>query len=199
MGQLLTLALTVVLVAVVFFLVWSYRKKMAHKATASQERYAQLFSASLQQRAEPGREAAAHTLSAKPRPANSPGYSGKERLLSKAETLLLYVLRAGLPGHEIFVRVNLDAVVDTPQALQDYERELLRRRLTQHCLDFVVCDKSIKVIAAVEFEADTDAAAFKAACLDSAGIRHVRINGAAIPKREDVHFLVYGTYLRQNS
>ncbi len=47
MGQLLLLALAVVLAAVVLFLVWSYRKKMAHKAAASQDRYAQLFSASL--------------------------------------------------------------------------------------------------------------------------------------------------------
>lgn len=198
MGHLLLLALAAVLVAVVLFLVWSYRKKMAHKAASSHERYAQLFSASLSG-AVPGQEAAASAASAVPRPADAPGYSGKERLLSKAETLLFYVLRAGLPGHEIFARVNLAAVVDTPPALQEYERELQRRRLAQHCLDFVVCDKSTKIVAAVEFEAGTEAAAFKAACLESARIRHVRINAAAIPRREDMHFLVYGTHPRQKS
>jgi len=198
MGPLLLLALAAVLVAVVGFLVWSYRKKMAHKAAASQERYAQLFSASLPG-AVPGQEAAVIAASAMPRPADAPGYSGKERLLSKPEALLFYVMRAGLPGHEIFARVNLAAVVDTPPALQDYERELQRRRLAQHCVDFVVCDKSTNIIAVVEFEAGTEAAAFKAACLETARIRHVRIKATAIPGREDMHFLVYGTHPRQES
>lgn len=198
MAQLLILSLTAVLVSVVIFFVWAYRKKMTHKASASQERYAQLLSAS-QKGAATGTGIAASAASAMLRPADAPGYSGKERLLSKSETLLFYVLRAGLPGHEIFTRLNLDAVVDTPRALQDYERELIRRRLTQHCLDFVVCDKTMKMVAAVEFEAETEAAAFKAACLKSAGIRLVRINAAAIPKREDMHSLVYGGHPQQGS
>ncbi|MDP2240832.1 MAG: DUF2726 domain-containing protein [Burkholderiales bacterium] len=196
--MLLIVSLTAVPVAIVIFLIWSYRKKVAHKTVASQERYSQLFSAS-QPDATAGGEAASTPVSAVRWPADAPGYAIKERLLSKAETLLFYVLRAGLPGHEIFSRLNLDAVVDTPPALQDYERELIRRRLAQHCLDFVVCDKTMKIVAAVEFEADTEVASFKAACLESAGIRHIRVNVAAIPRREEIHFLVYGTHPRQDS
>lgn len=193
MGQLLLLALAVVLAGVVSFLVWSYRKKMAHKAAASQERYAQLFAAS-QSGAAAGQRVASGSTAAGPRLADKPGFSGKERLLGKAETLLFYVLRAGLPGHEIFTRLTLEAVVDTPPGLQGYERELIRRRLAQHCLDFVVCDKTMKIVAAVEFEAETEAAAYKSACLESAGIRHVRISASAIPRREDMHLLVYGRH-----
>ncbi|MDP1717246.1 MAG: hypothetical protein Q8L40_04140 [Burkholderiales bacterium] len=44
--MLLIVSLTAVPVAVVIFLIWSYRKKVAHKTVASQERYSQLFSAS---------------------------------------------------------------------------------------------------------------------------------------------------------
>lgn len=198
MGYLLVLALAVVLVAVIGFLVWSYRKQVARKAAASQERYAQLFSLS-QPGAAPVQEAAAIVAPAASRQAEASIYSGNERLLSKAETLLFYILRAGLPGHEIFARVNLAAVIDISPVLRDYERDLQRRLLAQHSLDFVVCDKSTKIVAAVEFKAETETAAFKATCLESARIRHVRINAAALPRRGDMHYLVYGTHPRRDA
>ncbi len=196
MGYLLFFSIAAVLAAVVIFLMWSYRKKLSEKAAASQERYAQLFSATQSVAGLPGQGIPAVAAATALRPAGPSGYGGKERLLSKPETLLFYLLKTGLPGHEIFVQVNLAAVVDTPSALQDYERELQQRRLMQHSLDFVVCDKTTKIIAAVEFESDTAGAAFKAACLESAGIRHVRVKSAAFPRREDIPFLVLGTRLQ---
>ncbi len=197
MGSLLILSLATVLVGVICFLIWSYRKNIALKAEASQERYAQLFSDSLS--TAPREEGAAVAASPQPRPADIPRYTGKERLLGKADTLMLYVLRAGLPGHEILARVNLAEVVDPSPALQEYERDLLRRRLSQHSLDFVVCDKSTKIVAVVEFEAGTDAAVFKAACLEAARIRHVQIKADTIPRRENIHSLVFGNHSRPDA
>lgn len=197
MGSLLILSLATVLVGVICFLIWSYRKNIALKAEASQERYAQLFSDSLS--TAPREEGAAVAASPLPRPADIPRYTGKERLLGKADTLMLYVLRAGLPGHEILARVNLAEVVDPSPALQEYERDLLRRRLAQHSLDFVVCDKSSKIVAVVEFETGTDAAVFKAACLEAARIRYVRIKADTIPRRENIHALVFGNHSRPDA
>jgi hypothetical protein len=125
-------------------------------------------------------------------PKGLPAYIGRERLLGQAETLLFYVLKTGLPEHEIFAGVSLSAVVDVAPGVQGAGRETQLRRLAPHRIDFLVCDKGARIVAAVEFAAATPEAQFKMHCLTVAGIRCVRVDPKAIPRYQDVHALIFG-------
>lgn len=185
------------------FIVWAYQKKVAQKNAASEERYRQLFAADPPTSTKPadapasGGTGAPVPVSPLAPPQDAATYSSKERLLSPPETLLYYVLRAGLPDHVIFAHVNLAAVVEVPQSVRGYEREQQQRRLARYRIDFVVCDKNTNVVAVAEFESMDESAAFKTACLKTAGIRHIPVNPASIPKRDAVRLLIYGADTRQ--
>lgn len=170
--------------------VWAYRKQAAHKAAVSSARMQELLAADLRpasSRAGASSPATASELTPQPTATQATAaYSGKARLLGQPEILLFYVLKTGLPEHEIFARVNLAAVVDVSQVAGGSERERRLSELARHDVDFVICDKSFGIVAAVEFEAATQSAQFKTDCLKAAGIRHIRVKPAAIPKRDQV-------------
>ena len=192
----LWLTLLLVLVGAIAYIVWAYQKKVAQKNAASNERFQQLFGtgqpASTVPAEGPASGRAGIPVSPLVPPQDAAMYSSKERLLSPPETLLYYVLKAGLPDHVIFAHVNLAAVVEVPQTVRGYDREQQQRRLARHRVDFVVCDRNTNVVAVAEFEAADESAAFKAACLKAAGIRHVPVSPAAIPKRDAIRPLIYG-------
>ena len=198
----LWLMLLVVPVGAIAYIFWAYQKKIAQKNAASNERFQQLFGADPQTSTTPAEASAGGSMgravSASPLvPQDAAAYSSKERLLNPPETLLYYVLKAGLPDHEIFAHVNLAAVVEVAQTLRGYEREQQQRRLARYRVDFVVCDKNTNVVAVAEFEAADESAAFKTACLKTAGIRHIPVNPASIPKRDAVRLLIYGADSRR--
>jgi len=119
----------------------------------------------------------------------------RERFLGQHETLLYLVLKTGLPDHEIFANVSLASVMALPAGGAEREQQL--RRLAPYQLDFVVCDKSMHVVAVVDVETagGADAAGiqqFKADYLKRAGIRLVRVNPAAMPRRDQVRALIVG-------
>ena len=189
------------LLVAIGYVIWAYRKKSAEKAAARSERYQQLFAAHLQPpgpvKEGPSKPTPVTPSSAATRTAATAIYARKERLLSPQETLLYYVLKAGLPDHEIFARVNLSAILEVARTLQAHEREQRSRKLALHNVDFVICDKSSRIVAAVEFEGtggdSTGEGTFKVDCLKAAGIRHVRVKAATIPRREDVRALICGS------
>ncbi len=126
-----------------------------------------------------------------------PELSKKQCLLPPAEALLYYVFRTGLPDHEICAGLTLADVMDVAPTVRGYAREQTARRLAQQRLDLVVCTKQFEVVAAVVIGKAADAAPAKNArfaeeCLQSAGIRLVRINPAAPPRHHEVRALVYG-------
>jgi hypothetical protein len=162
--------------ALVGYVLWTYHRKAAEKDALSHERMALLMGetqrARLQHEAQP--EAAAQSAPAAPTTqpkivtGKAPPWARRERFLSKSEA----------------------AVGDDVPA---YEREQRQRRLAQHELTFVVCDKALHVIAALELneyltEIDAD---FKAECLKSAGIRLVHLDATALPPRDAIRTLVY--------
>ena len=174
-------------VVAVAWAVWAYRRQAAQKAAASHARMQELLVVGRRQPAPPDSA-----------PVGSPpsqgiaAYMGRERLLGQAETLLFYVLKTGLPDHEIFAGVGLSAVVDLVPGVQGAERETQLRRLAAHRIDFLVCDKSARIVAAVEFGPVAQDAQFRAQCLAAAGIRCVRIDPRAMPRHQDVHALIFG-------
>jgi uncharacterized protein DUF2726 len=184
-------------IGAVAFVVWAYRKKAVTQARASSERFQQIFGASVPGATRAGAIASNGTAARRqPVPgAASTSLTPKARLLSDAETLLFYVLKTGLPDHETFAHVSLAAVIDVGAALPGNERERQRRRLSQHHLDFVVCDKNLKPVAVLEIEQDlaTSAVAqFKAESVKASGIKYLRISPAAIPQRHELRALIYG-------
>jgi len=189
----------------IVFVVWSTRKKIAAREAAAKARFERMLKAPAPAAtsAEPAPAAAMDTASA---PSPSPAVPATtqvpavpapamEHFLGKAETLLYYVVKTRLPEYELFAKVSLASVIGASGS--GHEREQQLRRLAQYRLDFVVCDKSMRVIAAVDV--DTAVAAvgagdqqFKADCLKRAGIRMLRFDPGALPKREQIRALVGG-------
>ena len=112
-------------------------------------------------------------------------------MLEGADKLLYYLLKTGLPEYEVLARVSLAAVVEVPGAARDSAEQ---RRLAQQALDFVVCDKTFRPMAAVELIRSgalaAEAAKYKATCLAAARIRHITLAGDALPKKDALRALV---------
>jgi hypothetical protein len=176
-------------VAAIAYAVWSYRKKSVEREAASRERLALLVGSAAALNA-PGENAPRGGSAAAPSPP-LPGWVARERFLSQPETLLYYLLRAGLPDHQVFAHVNLAALVAAREGLPGFEREQQLRRLAQHRLGFVICDKAMRVVAAIDLE-PAAGRELKAECLGAAGIRLVVLDPGAPPRREDVRQLVLG-------
>jgi len=189
---------------IILFGVWSSRKQIAAREAASKARFERILRAPAQPAAStestPTAAAAFPSASsvslAAPALMKAPAAApARERFMGQAETLLYYLLKTGLPGYEVFPNVSLATVIGVSGS--GYEREQQLRRLAQYRLNFVVCDKAMRIIAAVDV--DSAAAAmgageeqFKADCLKGAGVRLVRVKRAALPKRDQIPALVLG-------
>jgi hypothetical protein len=130
-----------------------------------------------------------------PSPAAAPAapVASRERFLTQPETLAYYLLKAGLPGYEIFPHVGLASVLVIPEAATGHSLDQARRA-GRYELDFVVCDKNMRVVAAVRLNgrpAGTDGE-WAEGRLAAAGIRVVKVNPAALPRREQMGALVLG-------
>ena len=183
-----------VLVAVA---VWDFRRKAVKREAASKERLELLLeakpsaAASVPKSPEPAAQAAADGVPEEPA---AIVYAARERLLNQSETLIYLLLKSGMPDHAIFPKVPLAQVVEAPGA--GYDREQQLRRLARHHVDFVVCDKAMRVVVAILVQASGPEAAvaqrIKTECLKSSGIRLVTIDPAALPKRAELRTVVFG-------
>ncbi len=189
----------------VVFSIWNYRGKAAASKAASKARFEQMFKA----------KAAAGAAS--DLPAVSPPESAtraapmaqaaalisppKDRFLGQSETLIYYLLKTGVPDHEVFANATLASVVGAPGNGRDREQQV--RRFSQYQLDFVICDKSMRVVAVVDVESAAGAGtagdqSFKSDILRQAGIRVVRVNPAAPPRREQIRALISSEPLQKD-
>jgi hypothetical protein len=184
---------------VVAYGVWDYRRKVAAREAASQARFEEMFKgkgAAAPARPEPAPPMpAAAVPAAVPAPPVSPpvAVSAPGRFLGKTGTLVYRLLQTGLPDHEIFANVTLSSVVAASGSGSQGEQQA--RRLSQYQLDFVVCDRDLRIVAAVEVEAGGGADAigmrhFKEECLRAAGIRLAWFDAAALPRRQEIRALL---------
>lgn len=172
--------------AAIAAILWNYRRKQSARAQRSDERWQSLVI-----NRSPVPQAAAAAV---PGAASSPGlFRPRERVLDPAHTLLYFLLRSGLPDCEVLTQVTLDRLlVDAGGAAAGFSG------LAQHRVDFVVCDKGMRPLAAVdllESEAPaslTTAPDFATRCLAQSGIRHVRLVRTALPKRDALRAVVLG-------
>ena len=188
------LFLLVVAVVAIPILIWDFRKKAAAREAASKKRFEEMFLARPAPASPPDMPPAAvpapGALPETKATAAAAAPPARERFLDPRKTLLYRLLKVGIPDHEIFANVALASVVDG-------RNEQETRRLAQCRLDFVVCDKGMRVVTAVEYETAGGVQAageqrFKADCLKAAGISMVRINPTALPRREEIRALVCG-------
>ena len=184
-------------------LVWDYRRKVAARESASKKRFEEMFGA---KQAVPGAAplaampatmaslVPAASASAIPK-APAPAAASSARFLGQPETLVYRLLRASIPDHEVFANVTLASVLGANGSGFDREQQL--RRLSQFRLDFVVCDKSMHVVAVVEIAAAGGTPAtgdqqFKIDSLKAAGIKLIRVSTAKLPRRDELRAMVCG-------
>ena len=179
--------ISLVLVASVAGIVWRYKNIIAKRDAEREQKFGQML-AELKRGSTPPAANAAVAVSA----TASIQFSKKPRLLPPNSALIYYVLRAGLPDHEIFANQLLGdlVVVSTP----GYEAEQKMKRLAVARADFVVCNTQTEIVAVVLI-ADSAAAAETSLieeCLQATGIRLVRIDPKLVPKHTQVRALIYG-------
>jgi hypothetical protein len=180
--------------AAVAWIVRAFRQKTAAKEARSQERIASLMAL--------GRGAGAAVAAATaggtapgsaPRPNTTPAADSPPRFLTQREALTFYLLKAGLPGHEIFPRVDLAAVLAGSGAAAAPSPGV-QPQPGRYKLDFVVCDKSMRVLAAVRLrgEPGLPGGEWADSRIAAAGIRLVTLDPAALPRREQIPGTILG-------
>lgn len=120
-----------------------------------------------------------------------PGKAPGAFLQGPAKVLYL-VLKAALPDHHIFVYTRLTDVIKpigrpmTPQG---------RAQFAQSRMDFVVCNKTLDVVALLDISdgtrPDEPMKQHLQPQLAAAGIRYIRVAPTAIPKPAEAKALVY--------
>ncbi len=163
-----------------------YQKKNAEREAASSKRFDEIFGGAA--KTPPPAAPAPVPVTARTAPAPAPvtpiasAWAAKEKFLEPQGKLLYYLLKSGLPDHEVFAQVALAAVVASAQP---------PRKPPESTIDFVVCDKQMKPVAAIRVSAvnSLDAAG---EAVKAAGIRWVRIAPDALPQRGDIRTLVLG-------
>ncbi|HUO43745.1 MAG TPA: DUF2726 domain-containing protein [Burkholderiales bacterium] len=168
-------------IALVVGIYWSYKNRKAKRDAAREQKFQKMFSA-LAPAPASGRAPAAVEEAVR--------LVKKPRLFGPQTTLIYYVLRSGLPDHEIFVDVPLDSLIESPSP--GYHAGQMSKRLAAARVDFVVCDKQMAIVAAVLLDGSPAVEAATIEDLLSAGIRLVRIDAVAPPKHSQVRALIYG-------
>ena len=166
--------------AAIGLMVWNFRRKTREREALSKARFEEMFKneyrggqtdVSAAPAVAAPRPAAA--VAAGPPPAPGP-------LLTQSETLVYYLLRTAMPDQVVFAKVPLSSVIGAGG----------RENATQPpLLDFVVCDRSMRVSAVVEL---TAADSVKARRLGAAGVRLAFIDVAALPPRNEIRARVLG-------
>lgn len=169
---------------------WNYRRKVAEREDLSGARWDKLVVT-----AQNGESAGAGNAAGSPAPAR---YQRRSRMLDPAQTVLYYLLKNGLPDHEVMPQVGLASLLDVAAEIAGGEREQRLRGLAQHRVDFVVCNKAMQPVAAIDLieqeapAALTAAPDFRTQCLAHSGVRYLKLVRTALPGRNDIRALVLG-------
>lgn len=184
---------------------WNYRRKHAQREGASSLRWGELVDAA--KKSDPVNPPASGATfmpvveagrGLAPAATSLPPYIRRERTLDAAETVVYYLLKNALADHEVMPHVTLASVLAVPESIAGQAREQRTRGLAQQAVDFLVCNKAMQPVAAIDLLAQaapsalTAAPDFKTQCFAQTEIRYLRWARTAIPKRETVRALVLG-------
>jgi len=175
---------------------WSYRRRQAERERLAEDRWKKIASQSASGEAASAAVVLAQQAAAAPAPPAH--YQRRDRLLDPSQTLMYYLLRTGLPDCEVLTQVSLDRLLTLPADTAGAARESRLRALAQHAAAFVICNKAMQPLAAVDLldgeapAALTAAPDFRTQCFAHSGVRYVRIARTALPKRHEVRAMVLG-------
>lgn len=155
-----------------------------HPTTVATPPLARLVSTPTPPSTAPESDAALQDIPFKKRPA----------LLTKREQLFFSVLSEALPNHRVYAQVALNQVVRAPG--KDGYKAM--NFVGAKSLDFVVCDSSFQIVAAIELDDSTHDNDFrqqrdnrKDAILERAGIKLIRLRNSS-PSHNELRRLVLG-------
>lgn len=198
--------ITLAWIALVAGIFWAYRRKQAKLEAEREKQFTKIIN---EVKADPAVAVVAAEPALPPVPlvavvppttqrAPVADCSGRPSLLPQPHALLYFILRTGLPDHEIFANLALADVLDLGSSLQGYDREQKTRSLAQLKVDFVVCTRKLEVVAAIIIGdaapalASIDKPGLTEQWLKAAGVRSVRIDRTALPRHHQVREMVYG-------
>ncbi len=202
----LTFLLLLLGVVVIAGFVWHFRRQAAAREAASAERMkafvdqARAEAAGRQPTAPPPADttpAAAAAKVTRTTPAVPlSGFTLRAPLLDAQQQALYPLLKSALPDHEILSCVSLAAFIQCAENVTGFAREAQERRLADAVADFVVCDRAMNPLAAVQCGARSgkaaEKAAFAAACVAAIAVRWVEISPQALPRPDEIRAHVLG-------
>jgi len=123
-------------------------------------------------------------------------YKSKQ-LLTENEKEFFNRLRRALPEYEVFPQVAMGAVLAPNVDRSDRRRYYqIRGTFSQKIIDFLICDKTLNVVAAVELDDRTHNAKrdeMRDAMLMSAGYRVLRWHSKNKPSEAEIRAMVMST------
>jgi uncharacterized protein DUF2726 len=184
-------------VFVVIYVLWDYRRRTARRDAATAERLHDVMAVAAQV-PRTGQAPAGNTSALASTKAGVPivSYVRRDRLLSPPQTLLYYLLRSELPDHLVFAQITLASVLDTAAGVAEHARAEMARRLADHRVDFVICDRRMHPVAVLKLQTSPDGTSNELSSaqrwLDEAGVRYVEIDARALPRKEAVRAVALG-------
>jgi len=191
------LLLVMLPLAGIVYIVWNHRRKTEEREAARTERLREMLGtvhAMLDEGAGAGPVASVTHDSETPQ--ESTAYVRRERILDRPQTLLYYLLRTALPDYVLLAQIPLALAVDVKAKLSPYAREEAMRKVASHTIDFLVCDRSMVPLAAVQLVVATNAVTTTADTLQSylseVGIRYIELDGTALPRKDAIRSIILG-------
>ena len=107
----------------------------------------------------------------------------RDAFLTGAAKLVYLTFRSGLRDHHCFAQVRLQSLCTGR----------LDPGLQSACVDLLVCNASMSIVAAIDIVAAEQAAvdAAKTECLRGLGIRYLRLSPRSLPKPGEIRTLLY--------
>src|ERR1043166_6186652 len=176
--------LTLLAVSIAIIVKWQREQQQKTSAAREREMLAAL-------RLSEAAQSAAAVAPAPAPPVGSPvpgaGFIRKSRLLSKEHSLLFLLLKNGLPDHIVFANVRLNDLLEPAPALDATQRARRELDAARHSVDFVICSRSLEIVAVAELEVpDAVAQTAKRAWLQAAGIRYLQFASGKLPRHTEI-------------
>ena len=133
--------------------------------------------------------------------AELPGlYLLRSRFLSKAENVVYLLLKAAFPRHEIFARVRLADVLQVKIGPQGMERLRAFRKIANQHVGFVVCDRDMTIVAIVDSKEpeqvqnprDQKLEIIKQRCLQAAQVKYLCVYPPTLPRYRELREQILG-------
>jgi len=119
----------------------------------------------------------------------------QKRIMTSNEIEFLHRLTGALPGFYVFPQVAMGAIIKPDVKGDNREYFRLRGKFSQKIIDYIVCDKEMKIIAIVELDDKTHNSKrdkIRDDMVGSAGYRCIRWNSKNKPNEKIIKKTILG-------